>query len=215
MSHTTQPHRQTKGFTIIELLVATAVFSTVLIIVTTGILQFSRVYYKGVTEANVQNTARSIVDTISQGIQFGGGNIGETFSGTPTPGGNYDFCLGDVQYSYRPGYQLVDGSPGANQTKHALVVRTVSGCTAPTGGQDMSVSGVLPGRELLSPRMRISSLVVDNISGNLYKVQVRVVFGDDDLLNNPTAANASCKGNAGRQFCAVSDLSTVVIKRVQ
>jgi hypothetical protein len=46
-------------------------------------------------------------------------------------------------------------------------------------------------------------------------VQVRVIYGDDDLLSNPTAANANCKSQAGSQFCAVSDLTTVVVKRVQ
>jgi len=202
-----------RGFTIVELLIATAVFSTVLIVVTTGILQFSSVYYKGVTETNVQNTARAIMDTIAQSIQFGGGAVSGT--GASTPGGSFDVCVGTVQYSYRLGYQLVDSGATGNQTYHSLLVQTVAGCSAPTGGQDMTSSGALSGRELLVPHMRLSNLVVTNVTGDLYKIQVRVVFGDDDLLDNPTAADASCKGNAGRQFCAVSDLSTVVIKRVK
>jgi len=42
------------------------------------------------------------------------------------------------------------------------------------------------------------------------------VYGYNDLLNNPTATNASCRGvRAGTQFCSISELSTVVVKRVR
>jgi prepilin-type N-terminal cleavage/methylation domain-containing protein len=202
--------QKASGFTIVELLVALAVFSVVLVVITAAILQISRVYYKGVTETNVQATARSIMDTVSQAIQFSGGNVTDTVA--TTPGTSYDFCINNQEYSYRPGYKLVDTSPGANQTNHALVVRTVSSCSSPTG---QNLSGAVIGRELLAPNMRLSNMVVKNVGPNLYQVQVRIVYGDDDLLNNPTATNASCKGVAGRQFCAVSDLSTVVISRVK
>jgi hypothetical protein len=49
----------------------------------------------------------------------------------------------------------------------------------------------------------------------LYSIDVRVVYGDDDLLINPTATNATCKVGSGSQFCAVSELSTVVQQRIQ
>ena len=202
-----------QGFTIVELLVALAVFSVVLVVVTAAIIQVSRVYYKGVTEASVQDTARNIMDTVSQSIQFGGGTVTDTVS-SPSPGTSYDFCINNQEYSYRPGYQLVDGTPNASlhQTNYSLVVRTVAACSSPTG-QDLS--GAVSGRELLAPNMRLANMVVKNVGPNLYQVQVRVVYGDDDLLNNPTTSTAACKGVAGRQFCAVSDLSTVVISRVQ
>src|SRR5690348_3775172 len=118
------------GFTIIELLIATAVFSVVLVIVTTGIIQFSRVYYKSVNEANTQAAARNIMDTVSQAIQFGGGKVQGTTTGAITAGNSYDFCIGNNEYSYRPGFQLVDGTPGANQTQHSFVVRAVAACVA-------------------------------------------------------------------------------------
>jgi prepilin-type N-terminal cleavage/methylation domain-containing protein len=202
---------QSSGFTIVELLIALAVFSMVLVVVTASIIQISRVYYKGVTETNVQATARSIIDTISQSIQFSGGKVTDTPTSI-TAGASYDFCINNQEYSYRPGFQLVDGATGTNQTNHSLVSRTVSACSSPTG---QLMSGAVTGRELLGPNMRLANMTVKNVGPNLYQVQVRVVYGDDDLLNNPTTATASCKGVAGRQFCAVSDLSTVVISRVK
>jgi len=210
--------RRQRGFTVIELLVAMSVFSFVLLIVTVGIMQISKVYYKGVTEANTQSTARSIMETVSQAIQFNGGTVIAT-PGLPVAGTSYAFCVNNQQYSYRPGYQLVDGTPGVRQTPHSLVVRTMSGCNATA--QNLS-SSTVTGRELLAPNMRLSKLVVQSLGNNLYKVQVRVVYGDEDLLRSPSgdpagalAPDASCKSGAGQQFCSESELSAVVISRVK
>lgn len=198
-----------------ELLIATVVFGVVLLAVTAAILQFTRVYYKGVTESNVQETARSIVDTIGQGIQFNGGTVTDT-PFNPTAGGSYAFCIGNMQYSYQVGHQLVDtGSFSATQKPHALVSADVAGCTSSTAAQNMS-NQAISGRELLAPFMRLAKMDVTNIGTNTYRITVKVVYGDDDLLNNPTSPNASCKNiRAGTQFCAVSDITTTVVKRVE
>jgi len=207
-------HATSSGFTIIELLVATAVFSVVLLVLAAGVLQISRMYYKGLTEANTQNVARSITDVISQSIQFGGGDV-TTTAASPAPGSLNAFCVGNQQFSFTPGYQLVDNpDPSKFQTYHALVVTTKAGCPgqAPQDVRQPTVTG----RELLDTNMRLSKLGVTNLGGNLYRVDVRVVYGDDDLLKNPTANNSSCiNASAGTQFCSVSDLSTVVTKRVE
>lgn len=196
-----------RGFTIIELMMATLVFSTVLLIVTVGIIQITRVYYKGLNEASTQDTARSVMDTISQAIQFSGATVSGTTASAP--GASTSFCVGNQQFSYKLGYQLVDSSPGTNQTTKALWQSTTSGCT---GNPAAAATGV----EMLSSKMRLSSLTVTQVNGdpNIWKVSVRVAFGDDDLLNNPTSTTATCKGNSGGQFCSVSELTTTVVKRV-
>ncbi len=199
------PTDKDHGFTIVELLLATLIFSTVLMLVTMGIMQVTRVYYKGVTESNTQNVARSLVDTVSQAIQFDGGIITAATGSSPTY-----LCINDQQFAFWLGKQLVDTAPTGNQTNKALLQHTVAGCAAPGPG--------VTGRELLSPHMRLSNFTIIQVAGasNLYQVHVRVVYGDDDLLNNPTATTAACKNiRAGTQFCAVSDLTAVVQKRVK
>jgi len=213
--HRFHPKSQQRGFTIVELLIATLVFSVVLVLVTMGILQVTRVYYKGVTESNTQNAARNIMDTIAQAIQFNGGIVTET-TDTPTAGTSYAFCVGNEQFSYMLGYQLSDTLPLlANQTQHALVVASaVAGCSG-APAQNLA-GGAINGHELLSPHMRLANLEVNNVGTNLYEIHVTVAYGDDDLLNNPTDPAASCRGiTAGTQFCSVSDLTTTVLKRVQ
>lgn len=203
--------KQQKGFTIVELMIATLVFSTVLLVVTVGIIQITRVYYKGLNEAATQDTVRSIADTVSQSIQFGGGEV------IPTPARNINglssFCVGNTQYTYRSGYQLVDGTPdnsnGKHQANQGLISRTLPGCNAAS-------PNAASGREMLSPKMRLSELTVrqDANEPDLYKITVRVAFGDDDLLNDSTGLKPTCKSTAGSQFCSVSELTTTVVKRI-
>ena len=184
-----------KGFTIVELLIATLVFSTVLLVVTIGIIQITRVYYKGITESSTQNTARTLMDTITQAIQFSGGTVTDSDGDT--------VCLGNQQLSYRTGVQMVNGGQAV------VRLNSLAGCT------NASPANFSSGTEFMSPKMRLASLSVQSQGNNLYKVQVKVVYGADDLLNNPGNANASCKPGAGSQFCSVSELTSTVVKRVQ
>lgn len=210
-------HRKSEaGFTILELLVATIVFSVVLLLVTAGIMQIARVYYKGVTESNTQNTARAIIDTVAQAIQFSGGDVTLTPVG-PAPGNDYAFCVGNEQFSFRLGWQVEDRhSIADNQTWHALAQRTISGGGSSCSTPQILTNQAIVGRDLMGQHMRLSNLEITSPSPNLYRVKVRVVYGDNDLLSNPTGTNAACKGlEAGSQFCSVSELSTIVVKRVQ
>lgn len=205
-----------RGFTVIELLVATGVFAVVLIVVTSGILQVSRLYYKGVNQANTQNVVRSITDTISQSIQFGGGDVVPTTGGAATPTAPKVFCVGNTRFTYDLGWQVVDNSPNASkhQAYHGLVQDNFAGCSSTTT-QALNTSSVL-GRELLAPNMRLSKLNIVDLGANLYRIEVRVIYGDDDLLNAPNDPTTSCiGGRAGTQFCTISELNTVVTKRVQ
>jgi hypothetical protein len=83
--------------------------------------------------------------------------------------------------------------------------------------QDLSAAPVAGSVELLQQRMRLAKLQITPIGagGELYRITIRVVYGDDDLISNPTQDNAACKVSiSGSQYCAQSDLSTVVKKRI-
>jgi prepilin-type N-terminal cleavage/methylation domain-containing protein len=198
-----------RGFTIIELMIATVVFSVITLVVTMAILQMTRVYYKGITEATTQNTARQIMGSIAQGIQFNGGAVTPPNNGS----GWYVFCAGNQRYTYRLDTQLTDAS-----AQHVLVQDSVASCDGVTPapmGNPFS-GGLVNPTELLAPHMRLLKLDVSSIGINLYKVNVRVAYGDDDLLTSTTDPNATCVNQmAGTQFCAISELTSVVSKRVQ
>lgn len=206
--------RGTNGFTVVEMLVATAVFSMVLMVVSIGLLQISRTFYKGVTVTNTQEVARSIIDEIAASIEFSASDIQPL---TPN-GSTQGYCVGNIRYSFRPGQMLTD-----NSTSHAFVTDRLDKLTPPLGCassvQAMNLSTpMLPAnsRELLSPRMRVSKFSVTSLGNRLYKVSLRLVSGENDLLANPTLPNATCTGLLnGSQFCATVELTTVVQKRLQ
>jgi type II secretory pathway pseudopilin PulG len=206
-----------EGFTIAELLIATAVFSTVLLLCTYGLLEIGRTYTKGTTTSRTQEVARSILENVTEAIQFGGGTVStlpQAANGVP---GMY--CAGTKRFSYIRNRVLVEGS-----ANHVLVVDTFGTCSdgVPVqglGGTPLTASS----KELMATRMRLARLSVESLGNGLYRVTVRVVTGEDNLLLDLLQGNGSpgtdsvwdtCRNErAGSQFCAVSELTTTVEKR--
>lgn len=219
-----------KGFTIIELMIATMVFSIVLLICAFALLQIGRTYYKGLNAARTQEAARTIVDEIARGIQFSGNQIATT-PDPPNTSSSFVFCVGDQRFTAQTGQQVEDGNNSElHQQYHALAVDNYPGCNNGSPKQDLTAKPI-SGRELVPIHMRLAKLEVKDMGNNLYEVNVRVVLGDDDLLCSPEAGDCSststsedealnnrdliCKSfRSGAQFCAVSELNTVVQKRI-
>jgi len=202
------------GFTVLELMIATTVFAVILLVIAAGVISFTTSYYKGVTSTKTQATTRAVIADLSQAIQLSTGvNLGLT-GGDGTRG----ICIDNTLYSYRIGQEIVDSAPGADQGYHALVKDPSFGACAagPSASQWGSSTLPSPLRELLGKNMRLGVLDVQNPGGgDLYTIHVRIIYGDDDLLTSTTWPTTTCKSGAGSQFCAVSDLTTSVVRRLQ
>src|SRR5437868_10299723 len=61
------------GFTLTELIIAMAIFSTMLVIVTTGFITSVRLYVAGTSARTTQDNARSIMDVITRDIRASNG----------------------------------------------------------------------------------------------------------------------------------------------
>ncbi len=198
--------RSQAGFTIIELMIATAILSTILILVTVMMVNIGSLYYKGINQARVQDNVRSIVDELSQHLQLS--DKAPAFSGPPgPPGSSHAICFGTVRYTYVLGTQIGSG-PG--KTPHVLWRDTISSAAACTPDNLYSPSS--GGVELIAPNSRLTDLSITGTAP--YSVSVGVAYGDDDLLNNPTLTSATCKGGSDDQYCAVAKLSTIVARRI-
>jgi prepilin-type N-terminal cleavage/methylation domain-containing protein len=211
------------GFTIIELLIATLVFSMVLVLLSVGLIQISRVYYKGLTTSRTQQTARDITDNITRSIQFSGGSV------TAVQGsGPYYFCVNNDRYTYQLNKQLTDSTtPTPSQANHVLIKDTVGACSGPASLT--SLRGLTNATELMATNMRLSKLAfctpgmtptTDCPSppangSKLYSLTVRIVAGEDDLLDLSNPTQAKCvSAQTGTQFCAVAELQSTVGKRL-
>lgn len=221
------------GFTIIELMVATTVFSFVLLICTYGIIKVGNDYYKGITEARTQENARDTIDRITQDIQFSGGAVVPIGAN----GASRGFCIGEHRYSFLLDKQLVNSlSPGPDQAKHVMIVDSPSSACATNSPLDVAAlpqflndPAIMPAlqspEELASLNVRIKPYATTMIgtpiyedliwsqpgSTGVYTVGFKFVYGDDDFL---TPTHEGCAGGAGIQFCAVSTLLSTVQKRI-
>lgn len=202
-----KPHTSSHsdGFTVVELLIATAVFSVVLLVCSIGLIQISRTFYKGITVTRTQEVARAVVDDVASSVEFSSSNVV-----TLSPNnGSLGYCVGNTRYSYRLYQKLPDSG-----TPHVFVADKPAVCSG--SAQDLQGSLTANSRELLSPSMRVSKFTITANSNRLYSINIKLASGDDDLLANYGNANATCSGIlAGTQFCATVELTTVVQKRVQ
>ena len=199
-----------RGFTIIELLIATVSFSVILLVITGAIIQFSKVYYKGVISSKTQEVARAVSESIARDAQFST-VMPTAYSSTSTSNNYQTICIGSKRYNYyqynsslNPSFRLL-GDPW----QHMLTLDTAAGSCAPYDGNN---AAVIPSDavELLGEKMQLLQLNVgsDPATG-IITVKVTVAYGNDA---SPTSGCPTI--SLGGQFCAVSTIETKVTKRL-
>ena len=208
-----------KGFTIIELLIATAVFSTVLLIAASGIVHVGRMFQRGITSSLTQEVSRTTLDFIRDDFELSGGY----FRQLPAFGANEGFCIGSRLYSYQVGLKTESDGTG-----RAMVVRDFPGCDVSpvvhpddivTGfgynlatGIDEDVSGSM--REFMGPNMRLNSFSATPTPAGPkptgLRISIDVISGDLDL-----SPSGVCVGGAGSEYCSNSPLLTYAVRRIR
>jgi prepilin-type N-terminal cleavage/methylation domain-containing protein len=197
-----------KAFTIVELLIATAILSTILVMVTTMMVSIGNLYYKGVNQARVQDDVRNITDEVAQHLQLS--DAGPLPPAVSPNGKIKAYCIGDTRYTFTLNTQI--GNLAA-QSPHVLWRDnnpTPDSC-ATTNTFLASPPPATNGTELIVPNSSLTFFSISNTSP--YTVSVGVAFGDLTLLNL-NGLNTHCKGNLGDQFCATSTLTTTVAQRI-
>ena len=203
-------------------MIATAVFSTILVAITVGVIHFSSLYYKGVYTSETQNTARDISDEIANAVKFGVGEVvgipmSDEEGGIPQKGDVIAFCAGGYVFVTRLGQQY-DGTSAT--TGLYMQTKGNNGCTA----DDVTAKR----KQLLAKNMRVAAIQLYRTSGqaNLYTFKITVAYapsndGDDDTTSVLTttadpafSGSVHCKPGAGSEYCAVSSLITTIEKRI-
>lgn len=213
------------GFTIIELMISTTVFSLVLMLCLAGIMQITKMYYRGVTQARTREVARTIVDEIAEAIRFsskdiviGNGVIGPQIDESDDDESVGYFCIGQKRYTYAIDRQVKE-SPKANtkEQRHALWLDQPETCQ---GAADLTQDEPSPdGKSLLAENMRLYELSVEQVDPiqRIYTIKIGVAYGDDDLLSvkeNDTT-QLTCEGAfVGSEFCSTTNFLVTVQKRL-
>lgn len=202
-----------KAFTIIELLIASTVFSMIILGACAAIIQMSRLYYKGIIVSRTQTAGRNLAETIAREIQFQGGTITTQEFGTPPTTKILD--ISGTRYKFAINKQQGKDIP------HAIVKYEY--ISSPPNDPDLNDTDLISStyRDILGNNMRILDLSVSKVGGGgvptagLYSIQVVIAYGDTDLLDfSADLADTTCKGNiAGSQWCSVVKYNTMVYQR--
>ncbi len=196
-----------QGFTIIELMIATAVFSVILVMMTVMMIGIGKLYFKGINQARVQNNVRSVTDELAQKLKLLD-SPPAPIAGVPTTMAYY--CLGTTRYTFRLNTKI-----GTGANKHILWRDTVAdgACAISLPNLNADPASADPaGTELIAPNSRLTYFDVSPTSP--YIISVGVAYGDDDLLPTvPAGLDTRCNGAAGQEYCAVASLTTTVVQR--
>ena len=196
------------GFTIIELLIASAIFTVVMLIVTVAVIFVSQTYIRGEISSQVQDTARNILTAIANNIEFtvSSPTVIQLTSDLPNePYTNTDefyFCIGSNVYTYTLDRELLPNSTSLSgeYSKYALVESNESGgsCIPST-----AIGGSQQGRELLSAHERLGQLAVQRLSTATYSISVTVAYGDNYVLNDNSGGSSTSLPQSLNNSCSL------------
>lgn len=204
-----KPHslKQQRGFTIVELLVATAVLSTILLIVTISIVGIGNLYYKGFNQARIQSSVRTLTDELALKLQLFDGTRFSNLAVPIAPPASvadtiiHTTCIGSTRYSYILNTQMGTtlNLGGNKDVKHVLWRDSIgTGSCAVLTSFWYSNTPSAGGTELVAPHSRLSTFAVQPMAPGQYKISIGVAYGDGDLLcNNGSAYPDDCAAEAG------------------
>ena len=216
-----------KGFTIIELLIASVAFSFIIILITVLVIQVSKVYYKGIIVSNTQNAARNIILDVEKSIQFSS-HLSSSFTSfnynIPNTGSWINwYCIGDQLFAYQTisefntSSSLSSGPYGYNI---GFVYNLASIC--PSNFQDLKqyINGTNnydhnnSFQELLGNGMSVRYFKIIPPSGNqnTWQILLSVQYGNlNYALQNPNIKSQyNCVTQIGDQYCATANLTAEV-----
>ena len=217
------------GFTIIELMISIGVFSVILVLCSATLITVGRQFQKASISTTTQNVARLIMEDVTSQVQLSANapQLITTDVGPYTIANTGDetkvICIGAIRYAFLIGWQLESTiNNSKHQNMHVLwkdILTNQSNCAIP----DLRIanpSGATGtnGKELMSVHTRLTSFNISTAVNNLVNIDVAVIYGDDDVLDNLSSFPSSIVGcldeKAGGAFCAVSELHTTVIRRL-
>jgi prepilin-type N-terminal cleavage/methylation domain-containing protein len=212
-----------KGFTIVELMIATVVFAVVLLVAQTSFVRIGRLFYRGVSISQTQEAADHIFQDINGNFQ-----TASNISGSKNSPTGYDYyCIGNTRYTYRIDNQISttatpDHTTGGNFGILKDILPGSSACATPcsdTGGAACPSGAVKLNNpvELLGDQTRVEQFSVSQSTStsSLYNVAIVLAYGDTSSLtySDPSDfSTVSCQADLQNNFCAVSRINTAVYK---
>lgn len=184
------------GFTLVELIVAMAFFSFMLMIISIGVVHIMRIYQSGVASRRTQTSARAVVEEITRDTRAASRIPSATL-------GRNRLCL--------EGNNTIDYVRTSSHRLEKRVLRTPS-CPEAVRPVDISSTNSLIDGDEHNVQLREFNLnPVTNSDNRIVSVEVVLVVttGDKELLSGSNCDPAA----RGAQFCASTQLVGTVSLR--
>jgi prepilin-type N-terminal cleavage/methylation domain-containing protein len=231
-----KPSQDQQGFTIVELMIATAIFGVMLVLIITSINSYTSDYYK----ANINSAAQATVQSISANVEGTIKNTSQVTSGTNAYA-NY-YCTDNEEYLYNIGSENPTETASLSMPYALYEFPIPNGQCYPTPQSSTAgKAAYTEGSSLLGSYYRLLNFSVVQVSTTsewLINIKLAYTSGGvntagDDLLcvpgdsyngpdgcspasnftnfSEPGVTNAICKLNVeARQFCDVAELQSTV-----
>lgn len=177
------------GFTVVELLLALAIFSFILVAMTVAFSQIIRSYRKGVIAQRTQETSRELIDTLTKEAHRADSIVVNDIGSTRF------LCFGSTQYEYHITDKTLKrgtNNPATNCSDSNATVNVIESTSLQLSLFDVTVVQAGP------PSGETLGINVDII----------VATKTTDLLN---ASGTACNGAAaGQHFCATTRIATSI-----
>ena len=198
--------RHDDGFSLIELLVAMALFSFLLLIVSSGFIGVVRTYQAGVSQRLVQQNSRLIIDDITrtvriaQKVQVAPGNVSVTLGGVPGSLKQDIVCLntstGIIVYA-------VERVAQGRLRQGIYPVSTP--CAYPSAGT-IATWRTLGDVSVMVGKFSVTSTASQGASQQTASIGLSTasIFSQSLLVPVTSTSDFACKPQAGSQYCSVS-----------
>lgn len=176
---------QQAGFTLVEISLAMAIFTFMLLVVSLAYINIARLYNASTAARNVQQNNRFAMEQISRVARVNSVVTPANFKGKVTK-----VCFGSTRFELR-------NLDTRDLYKNELVQSDDCGAATPLNPKILSAAGSY------AAQMEIDSTTEHTVTISLWMVS------KTDLLDN-TNPDLTCKGGTGSEFCAINKLTTTV-----
>jgi len=204
MTQHINPHRiKEQGFTLVELTLSTAFIAFILIFMLAAMTQTMANYNKGLAVKQINQTARTVVEEMSQLVQ---GTTAATINTAYIPNGRV--CMGGVSYVWN--IKGASTNKYTDGTTFGMVrVNDAAGSLCAAGLPAVNKANA---SDILSSQIWVQSVGV-TVSPNQALVDLSLSLSTASP-NQPTGTDAQlgtiCTGGKDSQYCAVATFNTTV-----
>lgn len=183
--------RDQTGFTMIELLMAMAVFSFMLMIVSAGFIQVVRIHQSGIASRTTQQNSRLVIDAVMKDVRI------SASAASANPGQLNWLCLAK-------GSQTLEYAVDTSGNLRVGVIPNPAPGTCPvptfTGWGTLNDAGVIV--------TQFAVVTTPAVDTGLGTAMVTLTMASRNNLNALDPTRTQCLPGSGSQFCAVTTVSS-------